>query len=589
MTELIAGLLRFVSLAGLVLVTGPVVFDGWIVTDPGWRRELQGLSRRLVLAGGVVLLAAALCEGLWTAWQVTGPEPAGMARYFLLTRGGRGVLLRAAVGLLAALAAARCWPRDGQPPRLWLVVPLAGALAFAWNSHAGIQGPGAVGGDFVHIAASALWIGGLWRFGLIPWDRVPVATAAALVRRFSVLGALVVLSLAGTGVLAAYRNIYGAEALTRSPYGQALAVKLAIIAVLLCIAAVNRFILHPLLQRAQAGAAAAGLPVPGAPPRVVGTLRRWVRAEAVVGAGVLLAAAIMAVLPPADRPAAVEEPRAWRVEFAGEPVELAVQPGQRGAVTLVVRPLGRARPARGTVNLDMTGHPMGAYAVPLSSRDDGRLEGRAVLPMAGTWRLAWRLEDAAGVVHEYVTTFDAAGAPGNQRKGRLSLRAAFQSTPTAVQAVLGLAGMLEGAVLVVTGWRRLRPVAFGGGLVAFGVGVWLLGLVAWIDAYPTTFQPNPLPPAPEVLERGREIYALHCASCHGPAGRGDGPAAAGMVPPPADLTGVHVRQHTDGDLYWWITHGIEGTAMPAFGDRLTEEERWAVIHFVRRLANESGD
>ncbi|HEY8414905.1 MAG TPA: CopD family protein, partial [Thermaerobacter sp.] len=401
MSELISGLLRFISLAGLVALAGPVVFDGWIVTDPGWRRELGHRSRRLVWAGGLALLAAALAEGLWTAWRVAGLEVTGMARYFLLTRGGRGVLLRAGVGLLAALAAAR-WPRDGQPPRPGLAVPLAGALAFAWNSHAGIRGAAAVAGEFIHIAASALWIGGLWRFALIPWDRVPVATAAVLVRRFSALGALAVLSLAATGALASYRNIYGAEALGRSPYGQALAVKLVLIAVLLSIAAVNRFVLHPLLDRQRGGATPAG----GLPPGPARALRRWVRAEAVVGGGVLLAAAIMAVLPPADRPAAVGEPRAWRVEMAGEPVELAVHPGQRGAVTLVARPLGGARPARGTIHLDMTGHPMGGYAVSLSPRDGG-LEGRAVLPMPGTWRLTWMLEDAGGTAREYVTTFDA--------------------------------------------------------------------------------------------------------------------------------------------------------------------------------------
>ncbi|CAG1008321.1 hypothetical protein MYXO_03713 [Myxococcaceae bacterium] len=36
--------------------------------------------------------------------------------------------------------------------------------------------------------------------------------------------------------------------------------------------------------------------------------------------------------------------------------------------------------------------------------------------------------------------------------------------------------------------------------------------------------------------RGSALYALHCASCHGPGGRGDGPNAAGLDPPPGDLT-----------------------------------------------------
>ncbi|PZN07056.1 MAG: hypothetical protein DIU69_12290, partial [Bacillota bacterium] len=302
MTELIAGLLRFVSLAGLVILAGPVIFDGWVVTDPAWRRELKDRSRRLMQVGGVILLGAALAEGLWTVWRVTGPDLGGMGRYFLLTRAGRGGLLRAAVGLLAALGAGRGWPRGGPWPGPWSVVVLAGSLAFAWNSHAGVQGPLAVAGDFVHITAAALWVGGLWRFALIPWNRVPVADVAAAVRRFSTLGALSVLSLSGTGVLAAYRNVYGAEALARSPYGQALAVKLAVIGVLLGIAAVNRFVLSPVLERlagdagsasGDPGAGAAGETVgdgggevTGMPPASRGpvdALRRWVRAEAAVG------------------------------------------------------------------------------------------------------------------------------------------------------------------------------------------------------------------------------------------------------------------------------------------------------------------
>lgn len=637
MAELITGILRFTALAGLMAMAGPIVFDGWIVTDPGWRREFRERSRRLVMVGGLLLLAASLAGGLWTTWGVTDGDPAAMGRYLLLTRGGRGTVLRAAVGLVAALAAARHWPAAGQPLRGWLMLPVAGALAFAWNSHAGVQGPAAVATDFVHIVASSLWIGGLWRFALLPWRRLPAGMAAGLTRRFSTLGALAVAGLAGTGLLTAYRNIYGAEALTRSPYGQALTVKLALIAVLLAIATINLFGLRPLLERRAAGNASsataataasgdagprppsgptrgAALEMPGGsdsssrpgqgppvepgsratapPPDPPGTgpvraLRRWVVAEAVAAAGVLLAAAIMSVLPPAERPAALNEPRVWRVQMAGQPLELVVQPGERGAVTLMARPLGRARPARGTVGLDMPEHPMGNYVVTLNPRN-GRLEGQAALPMAGRWRLAWTLADAGGTVQRYVTDVEAAGAPGNQRKGRLSLAAAFQSTATALQAGLALAGMLEAAVLVVIGWRRLLPIAFGGGVVAFVLGAWLLGQVAWIDAYPTTFVPNPLPATPAVIGRGREVYMEHCAACHGPAGRGDGPASAGLLPPPADLTGVHARQHTDGDLYWWITNGIEGTAMPAFRERLSEEERWAVVHFIRRLGKESG-
>jgi putative copper resistance protein D len=67
------------------------------------------------------------------------------------------------------------------------------------------------------------------------------------------------------------------------------------------------------------------------------------------------------------------------------------------------------------------------------------------------------------------------------------------------------------------------------------------------------------------------------------AGYGDGPAAVGLPRPPADLTAKHANDHTAGDLFWWISHGIAGSGMPGFGDRRAPEERWDVINVVRAL------
>ena len=38
--------------------------------------------------------------------------------------------------------------------------------------------------------------------------------------------------------------------------------------------------------------------------------------------------------------------------------------------------------------------------------------------------------------------------------------------------------------------------------------------------------------------------------------------------------------HTGGDLYWWVTHGITNSPMPAFDDVLTDDERWDTINFL---------
>jgi mono/diheme cytochrome c family protein len=42
--------------------------------------------------------------------------------------------------------------------------------------------------------------------------------------------------------------------------------------------------------------------------------------------------------------------------------------------------------------------------------------------------------------------------------------------------------------------------------------------------------------------------------------------------------------HADGQLFAWVSEGIPGTAMPGFRGRLTDEERWHVVNYLRLLA-----
>ena len=53
-------------------------------------------------------------------------------------------------------------------------------------------------------------------------------------------------------------------------------------------------------------------------------------------------------------------------------------------------------------------------------------------------------------------------------------------------------------------------------------------------------------------------------------------------PAPVDLT-VHVPLHSDAAIYTWITAGIPGTAMPAFEEELTDEQRWSIVNYLRTL------
>jgi mono/diheme cytochrome c family protein len=97
---------------------------------------------------------------------------------------------------------------------------------------------------------------------------------------------------------------------------------------------------------------------------------------------------------------------------------------------------------------------------------------------------------------------------------------------------------------------------------------------------------NPLPASAEVIAAGAALYQAHCATCHGSRGAGDGPGAAGLSPPPADLRWtVHRPMATDGYLMWAISEGgaALGTGMPAFAGALSERERWRIIRYLRTL------
>ncbi len=89
--------------------------------------------------------------------------------------------------------------------------------------------------------------------------------------------------------------------------------------------------------------------------------------------------------------------------------------------------------------------------------------------------------------------------------------------------------------------------------------------------------------------RGKAAYDKACASCHGAAGKGDGPAGAGLTPPPADFTDAfHARFYSDAARVHIVRKGIQGTAMAAFEGTLSEPEILEVYAYVKSLRPAAG-
>lgn len=101
-----------------------------------------------------------------------------------------------------------------------------------------------------------------------------------------------------------------------------------------------------------------------------------------------------------------------------------------------------------------------------------------------------------------------------------------------------------------------------------------------ISAYKVAVSPGKTPD----LQGAAALYASQCASCHGAEGKGDGAAAAGMEPAPANFHDAdRMAQRSVYGLYNTISLGVEGTPMAAYS-QLSEENRWVLAFYVASLA-----
>ena len=112
------------------------------------------------------------------------------------------------------------------------------------------------------------------------------------------------------------------------------------------------------------------------------------------------------------------------------------------------------------------------------------------------------------------------------------------------------------------------------------------GALAHRDLLAAATRSNPLALTPGAAEAGRALYDRHCAACHGPQARGDGPAAAALPVRPDDLAGLPAPPvYPDGLVWYRILHGVG--AMPAYAGLLSEEDAWRLVTYLRSLSGET--
>lgn len=87
---------------------------------------------------------------------------------------------------------------------------------------------------------------------------------------------------------------------------------------------------------------------------------------------------------------------------------------------------------------------------------------------------------------------------------------------------------------------------------------------------------NPYRGQLSAAQAGGELYAAHCAACHGPSAEGTGNIPA--------LAHARVQSVPDGEVFWFITRGSRSGAMPSWA-ALPEEQRWQLVTYLKTLVN----
>ncbi len=483
---------------------------------------------------------------------------------------------------------------------LWTITAIiasAALLTISVSSHAAGSDLWALGSTFVHwfhVVANAAWIGGLAGMAFV----LPVALSGleegnrqaaltAVLRRFSVLGAVALALTVATGVYNSALQIRQPSDLTGTAYGAALLAKYALMLPLFGLAAYHhllvgqdRFTVNLRRRWAERRTLRPALR----------TGKRTLRAEVALGTGVLICAAVLAANPPPVPPTAGQgvPPPTQTAQVGDLRVTLSLDPAGAGANTYEIslrRGAEAVNDAKITLRAALPALDKRAVPAQIDSVGDGLYIGAGgEFEREGLW---WAMldiqlpdEDAARHV-AFAWEIPAIAIDPNARV------AGVQNW-----FGVGLVGLAFGGWIIPPVARRVRRAEFTPEIAFVFIGLSVITVIFFIGgafalseaARQTDLLRNPRPaiinptlPDAESVARGARIYADQCAACHGPGGLGDGPRASAFRRVPNLPFTAPTRR--DEALYKAIMEGIG--QMPAAP--ITAAEAWDVINYLRTL------
>jgi copper transport protein len=372
------GVVRFsVFLSLLVLVGGTAFLIG--LWPAGWSdaRVKRVLQLSLIAAFAATALGIGLQAAYGAGLPLTDAFTPSVIRPVLHTRFGR-VWLARLVLLLVFDVVLNLFERGRAKPvavgaGTFLGLALLATPGLSAHAASGDLVPVALPVDTLHLAAAAVWLGGLaMLLGFVL--RGDPDDAAGVVPRFSRVAFACVVVLVLTGSFQSWRQVRELDAFTSTTYGRTLIVKLVVFACLVGLAAVSRAIVRG----------------KGGNEQAVRGLRRSVLAEAALAVGVLAATAMLVNAVPARSD--ISRPVTKEVQAGKLVVDVTIDPARRGPATIHLYTLSEqgqvAEVQEATVELRLPAKGIGPLKVPLQRAGPGHFAAYGFdIPLPGQWKL----------------------------------------------------------------------------------------------------------------------------------------------------------------------------------------------------------
>lgn len=582
-----------IGLSGLVavwpmwlLVFRPAISPAW-QAGPTLARRVQRLAQIAVV---FALCANIVALTVQAAGLPSGSLISNVQDTLFDTRYGGLWLMRVVliIALAQFLMIASWWrPRAHRwTSALVLLTTLALPIPVSLNAHASALTTGrsvAIAFDVVHLLAASLWIGGLYYLllGLLPTMHVltPAGRTVVLGRvlpRFSAIALVAWVALGLTGLYSAWLHVGNLEGLRETAYGQSLRAKLIVLLPILVIASFNLMVMTRRLKRHRVDQQN-GLPV-------IQRLHVAIAAEVALALLVLVIVGRLTSQQPArDVLAARAEATELALPFDDRDATLSLAPAAVGPNHYVLDVGGALLPEKteAVLRLTIEGQALGEKEVKLSRSSGNRFESHgSELSIAGDWTIVTIVRSIGEFQYEATRRLTVGATPPE----------ADLPGPAwtfSASAIGGLVLLVVGTSAIVFAWyvgrSALRRESMAIGTVAISCAV-LLFMQARVDTAATTTEIsliNPVPADAASITRGESSFLTNCASCHGIGGTGNGPAAPGLDPAPADFSSSHSRTHREAEFFGWIKYGKPPTEMPDFADDLSDDEIWDLVNYIR--------